>query len=164
MGHLRSTIIGDTICRWARAGAGGCRARGDDGWANKEKGERKMEGTPVAGVSNQARLRRKGRLLFRTPAPKQPNPQPTPPTDMRHTMPTPHTRRTLEFCGAETVRLNHIGDWGTQFGMLIQHMSELRPEGLGAEGGRDEDVSDLMELYRWAVQLLCTAAVHAGGC
>lgn len=27
--------------------------------------------------------------------------------------------------------------------MLIQHMSELRPEGLGAEGGKDEDVADL---------------------
>jgi hypothetical protein len=29
-------------------------------------------------------------------------------------------------------------------------MAELRPEGLGAEGGKDEDVSDLMELYRTA--------------
>jgi len=56
--------------------------------------------------------------------------------------------RALEMCGADVLRLNHIGDWGTQFGMLIQHMSELRPEGLGADGGRDEDVSDLMELYR----------------
>jgi hypothetical protein len=51
--------------------------------------------------------------------------------------------RTLEFCGADTLRLNHIGDWGTQFGMLIQHMTEMRPEGLGAEGGKDEDVADL---------------------
>lgn len=41
-----------------------------------------------------------------------------------------------------------MGDWGTQFGMLIQYMAEIRPEGLGTEGGRDEDVSDLMELYR----------------
>jgi hypothetical protein len=32
--------------------------------------------------------------------------------------------------------------------MLIQHMRELRPEGLGADGGKEEDVSDLMELYR----------------
>eukprot|EP00199_Chlamydomonas_sp_CCMP681_P000318 CAMPEP_0119106360 /NCGR_PEP_ID=MMETSP1180-20130426/4070_1 /TAXON_ID=3052 ORGANISM="Chlamydomonas cf sp, Strain CCMP681" /NCGR_SAMPLE_ID=MMETSP1180 /ASSEMBLY_ACC=CAM_ASM_000741 /LENGTH=596 /DNA_ID=CAMNT_0007091677 /DNA_START=206 /DNA_END=1996 /DNA_ORIENTATION=- len=58
--------------------------------------------------------------------------------------------KTLEFCGADVLRLNHIGDWGTQFGMLIQHMSELRPEGLGEEGGKDEDVSDLMQLYRAA--------------
>lgn len=53
---------------------------------------------------------------------------------------------TLEFCGAEVVRLNHIGDWGTQFGMLIQHMAELRPEGLAAS--KDEDVADLQQLYR----------------
>lgn len=53
---------------------------------------------------------------------------------------------TLEFCGADVVRLNHIGDWGTQFGMLIQHMAELRPEGLAAS--RDEDVADLQQLYR----------------
>ena len=32
--------------------------------------------------------------------------------------------------------------------MLIQHMSELRPDGLGSDGGRDEDVRDLMQLYR----------------
>lgn len=37
-----------------------------------------------------------------------------------------------------------------QFGMLIEHMAELRPEGLGEEGGKDEDVADLMELYRAA--------------
>lgn len=35
------------------------------------------------------------------------------------------------------------GDWGTQFGMLIQYMQEKRPEGLGNEGGKEEDVSDL---------------------
>jgi arginyl-tRNA synthetase len=53
--------------------------------------------------------------------------------------------RTLEFCGVDTVRLNHIGDWGTQFGMLIQHMAE-GPGGLEA----DNDVADLMTLYREA--------------
>ena len=37
------------------------------------------------------------------------------------------------------------GDWGTQFGMLIQHMSE-RPEGL--VGDDEEGVRDLMQLYR----------------
>lgn len=54
--------------------------------------------------------------------------------------------RVLEYCGADVVRLNHIGDWGTQFGMLIQHMAELRPGGL--DEGKDEDVADLMALYR----------------
>ncbi|WIA09204.1 hypothetical protein OEZ86_011787 [Tetradesmus obliquus] len=55
---------------------------------------------------------------------------------------------TLEFCGADVVRLNHIGDWGTQFGMLIEHMAELRPGGLAES--RDEDVADLQTLYRAA--------------
>ncbi|GAB4821599.1 hypothetical protein N2152v2_008645 [Parachlorella kessleri] len=58
--------------------------------------------------------------------------------------------RALAFCGADVMRLNHIGDWGTQFGMLIQYMAEKRPEGLGGEGGSEEDVADLQVLYRAA--------------
>ena len=27
--------------------------------------------------------------------------------------------RLLAFCGAEVIRDNHLGDWGTQFGMII---------------------------------------------
>ena len=56
--------------------------------------------------------------------------------------------RTLEFCGADVLRLNHIGDWGTQFGMLIQYITEKRPEGLNA--ATDEDVADLQILYKAA--------------
>ncbi|KAI7841040.1 hypothetical protein COHA_005268 [Chlorella ohadii] len=58
--------------------------------------------------------------------------------------------RTLEFCGADVKRLNHIGDWGTQFGMLIQYMAEKREGGLNA--ATDEDVADLQVLYRAAKQ------------
>lgn len=54
---------------------------------------------------------------------------------------------TLELCGADVLRLNHIGDWGTQFGMLIQFMRE-REGGLEADG--TEAVSDLMALYKCA--------------
>ncbi len=50
--------------------------------------------------------------------------------------------------GADAVPAPHPPCASLQFGMLIQHMSELRPEGLGADGGKDEDVADLMELYR----------------
>ena len=30
--------------------------------------------------------------------------------------------RLLEYCGHEVLRINHVGDWGTQFGMLISHL------------------------------------------
>ena len=33
--------------------------------------------------------------------------------------------RTLEFLGHNVVRQNHIGDWGTPFGMLIEHLLEV---------------------------------------
>uniref|UniRef100_A0A1X7TDJ7 Arginyl-tRNA synthetase n=1 Tax=Amphimedon queenslandica TaxID=400682 RepID=A0A1X7TDJ7_AMPQE len=35
--------------------------------------------------------------------------------------------RLLEFVGHDVVRLNHIGDWGTQFGMLIAHLKDKFP-------------------------------------
>eukprot|EP00915_Cephaloidophora_sp_WS-2016_P000753 GHVH01001002.1.p1 GENE.GHVH01001002.1~~GHVH01001002.1.p1 ORF type:complete len:605 (+),score=107.23 GHVH01001002.1:1110-2924(+) len=36
--------------------------------------------------------------------------------------------RTLEYIGHTVERHNHVGDWGTQFGMLIQYMSEIHPD------------------------------------
>ncbi|GAB95179.1 arginyl-tRNA synthetase [Kineosphaera limosa] len=33
--------------------------------------------------------------------------------------------RTLEFLGHDVIRQNHIGDWGTPFGMLIEHLLEV---------------------------------------
>ena len=36
--------------------------------------------------------------------------------------------RTLEFLGHHVVRQNHVGDWGTQFGMLLAYMERLRAE------------------------------------
>ena len=38
--------------------------------------------------------------------------------------------RVLEFQGHEVLRLNHVGDWGTQFGMLITYLREVYPEAL----------------------------------
>ncbi|MGW4771013.1 arginine--tRNA ligase [Nocardia sp. NPDC004278] len=32
--------------------------------------------------------------------------------------------RVLDFLGATVIRQNHLGDWGTQFGMLIQYLDE----------------------------------------
>ncbi|CAB3377557.1 Hypothetical predicted protein [Cloeon dipterum] len=35
--------------------------------------------------------------------------------------------RLLEFLGHDVVRVNHVGDWGTQFGMLIAHLEDKFP-------------------------------------
>ena len=35
--------------------------------------------------------------------------------------------RLLEFLGHNVLRINHIGDWGTQFGMLIAHLQDRFP-------------------------------------
>jgi arginyl-tRNA synthetase len=32
--------------------------------------------------------------------------------------------RILEYCGHDVERVNHVGDWGTQFGMLIAHLKD----------------------------------------
>ena len=44
--------------------------------------------------------------------------------------------RILEFGGEKVIRQNHLGDWGTQFGMLIQDLLE-RPEQLDASDSAD---------------------------
>ena len=36
--------------------------------------------------------------------------------------------RLLEFQGHDVLRLNHVGDWGTQFGMLLQYVREAQPD------------------------------------
>lgn len=56
--------------------------------------------------------------------------------------------RVLEFCGYEVLRLNHVGDWGTQFGMLITHLKEVIPEALHTKD--IVEISDLVNFYRQA--------------
>lgn len=36
--------------------------------------------------------------------------------------------RLLEYLGHDVLRLNHVGDWGTQFGMLIAHLQDKFPD------------------------------------
>lgn len=36
--------------------------------------------------------------------------------------------RVLEFEGHHVIRENHVGDWGTQFGMLVAHLRRVRPD------------------------------------
>lgn len=56
----------------------------------------------------------------------------------------------LEFEGHEVLRLNHVGDWGTQFGMLITHMRDVSQEALAVSEAID--LGDLVEFYRAAKQ------------
>jgi arginyl-tRNA synthetase len=55
--------------------------------------------------------------------------------------------RALEFLGHKVIRQNHVGDWGTQFGMLLAYMEELR----AANGEQAQlELSDLETFYRAA--------------
>jgi arginyl-tRNA synthetase len=51
--------------------------------------------------------------------------------------------RVLAFLGHEVVRENHIGDWGTPFGMLIEHLLDVG----GAARAESFSVRDLNEFY-----------------
>ena len=52
--------------------------------------------------------------------------------------------RLYEFLGHDVLRINHVGDWGTQFGMLITYLKEEAPEVLTGE-----QTTDLSHLVLW---------------
>lgn len=54
--------------------------------------------------------------------------------------------KTLEFMGHKVIRQNHMGDWGTQFGMLLAHLSDKLASAEVAETA----LSDLEDFYREA--------------
>lgn len=54
--------------------------------------------------------------------------------------------RILEFQGHDVRRINHVGDWGTQFGMLICHLTETYP----TWETEMPNVTDLTKLYKAA--------------
>lgn len=56
--------------------------------------------------------------------------------------------RILEFMGHDVLRLSHIGDWGTPFGMLIAYLKEAYPAALTAP--ETLDLGDLASFYRAA--------------
>jgi len=64
--------------------------------------------------------------------------------------------RILSFLGHDVLRLNHVGDWGTQFGMLIHYLKTKFPQQIAASTSSPAgvelklSVSDLMECYRAA--------------
>ncbi len=53
--------------------------------------------------------------------------------------------RILEFCGAEVTRDNHLGDWGTQFGMIIW---AIKREGFDLDAPGADPVAELERLYK----------------
>lgn len=58
--------------------------------------------------------------------------------------------RILEFRGHDVLRLNHVGDWGTQFGMLIAYLREAYPDALTTANALE--LGDLVSFYRKAKQ------------
>ncbi len=56
--------------------------------------------------------------------------------------------RVLMFLGHGVIRQNHLGDWGTQFGMLLEHLVDLgvKPH------DNPPDVADLNSFYKQAKQ------------
>lgn len=54
--------------------------------------------------------------------------------------------RLFEFLGDNVLRLNHIGDWGTQFGMLIVYMKEKVPDVF--KGKKEANLTELMGWYK----------------
>lgn len=53
--------------------------------------------------------------------------------------------RLLSFCGASVIRDNHIGDWGTQFGMLIM---AIKRKGLHLEHVGSNSLEVFEQLYK----------------
>jgi arginyl-tRNA synthetase len=56
--------------------------------------------------------------------------------------------RIVEFIGHDVLRLSHVGDWGTPFGMLIAYLREAYPEALTST--ENLNLGDLSSFYRQA--------------
>jgi arginyl-tRNA synthetase len=56
--------------------------------------------------------------------------------------------RTYQFLGHKVLKVNHVGDWGTQFGMLIVELREQFPSALTKSQALD--LGDLVTFYKQA--------------
>lgn len=62
--------------------------------------------------------------------------------------------RVLGYLGDEVIRQNHVGDWGTQFGMLLAYLEEN-------PAAAESELSDLEQFYRAAKQRFDDSAEFA---
>lgn len=60
--------------------------------------------------------------------------------------------RVLERQGHRIIRQNHVGDWGTQFGMLIAHLKEITGDPSQNQADLPTELADLESFYRAAKQ------------
>lgn len=58
---------------------------------------------------------------------------------------------TLSFLGDNVLRINHVGDWGTAFGMLIHYLKQEQPEVINGE--QPASLSELVQWYKNAKKL-----------
>ena len=64
--------------------------------------------------------------------------------------------RILEFAGHDVERINHVGDWGTQFGMLIEYLKDTQggeassSSSSGGGGAASANIADLTNFYKAA--------------
>ncbi len=58
--------------------------------------------------------------------------------------------RILRYVGHEVIPQNHLGDWGTPFGMLLEYTRQLDWDPEAADPGGDQSIADLNAFYRQA--------------
>ena len=59
--------------------------------------------------------------------------------------------RILEYLGNDVMRINHVGDWGTAFGMLIAYLEFINPD-YATNPEKNGNIRDLEEFYKSAKQ------------
>lgn len=73
------------------------------------------------------------------------DPNPIPAGHLRSTILGDCIAKVCEFSGFDVLRVNHVGDWGTQFGMLITYLTEAYPDPTEVLG---MDMTSLTAIYK----------------
>lgn len=67
------------------------------------------------------------------------------------------SEKSFLLCSSIASRLNHLGDWGTQFGMLIAHLQDKFPDYLTVS----PPIGDLQAFYKVFVANNCDIYVNS---